>query len=50
MFGFTAQLDSALGDGVAIPFQEGDRVEEGHAVVAVGYDDGKKIGSSTGAS
>lgn len=52
MFGFTVYSSiPPLGDGKGeIPFpQEGDRVEGGHAVVAVGYDDGKKIGSSTGA-
>jgi C1A family cysteine protease len=52
MFGFTVYSSfPPLGDGKGeIPFPVvGDRVEGGHAVVAVGYDDGKKIGSATGA-
>lgn len=52
MFGFTVYSSiPPMGDGKGeIPFpQTGDRVEGGHAVVAVGYDDGKKIAGDTGA-
>lgn len=52
MFGFTVYSSiPPLGDGKGeIPFpKRGDRVEGGHAVVAVGYDDRKKIGAETGA-
>ncbi len=52
MFGFTVYSSiPPVGDGKGeIPFPErGDRVEGGHAVVAIGYDDKKKIGKHTGA-
>lgn len=52
MFGFTVYNSiPPLGDGKGeIPFPgPGDRVEGGHAVVAVGFDDEKKIGGDTGA-
>lgn len=52
MFGFTVYSSvPPLGDGKGeIPFPgAGDRVEGGHAVVAIGYDDAKKIGGDTGA-
>ncbi len=52
MFGFTIYSSiPPVGDGKGeIPFPgRGDRVEGGHAVVAVGYDDKKKIGKHTGA-
>lgn len=52
MFGFTVYSSiPPLGDGKGeIPFPKpGDRVEGGHAVAAVGYDDKKKIGQETGA-
>lgn len=52
MFGFTVYSSMpAAGDGKGeIPFPgAGDTVQGGHAVVAVGYDDGKKIGSAKGA-
>ncbi|MEW6220620.1 MAG: C1 family peptidase [Thermodesulfobacteriota bacterium] len=52
MFGFTVYSSiPAAGDGKGeIPFPvPGDAVEGGHAVVAVGYDDKKKIGAETGA-
>ncbi|NOT67253.1 MAG: cysteine protease [Methylophilaceae bacterium] len=52
MFGFTvySSIPSA-GDGKGeIPFPvKGDKVLGGHAILAVGFDDKKKIGSSTGA-
>ena len=40
-----------LGDGKGeIPFPgSGDTLEGGHAILAVGYDDNKKIGSANGA-
>ena len=52
MFGFTVYSSMpGIGDDTGdIPFpKEGDRVEGGHAVVAVGYDDNRKIGSNKGA-
>ncbi|MGQ9689000.1 MAG: C1 family peptidase [Desulfobaccales bacterium] len=52
MFGFTVYSSiPGSGDGKGeIPFPgPGDGVEGGHAVVAVGYDDKKKIGKDTGA-
>ncbi len=52
MFGFSVYSSMpGVGDGKGeIPFpQPGDRLEGGHAVVAVGYDDGKKIGKDKGA-
>lgn len=52
MFGFTVYSSlPPVGDGKGeIPFpKRGDKVEGGHAVVAVGYDDRKKIGKETGA-
>jgi len=51
MFGFTvySSISSAGGTG-EIPFPgPGESVEGGHAVVAIGYDDEKKIGNETGA-
>ena len=48
MFGFTVY--DSLADGPDIPFpRPGDRVAGGHAVVAVGYDNARKIGGKTGA-
>jgi C1A family cysteine protease len=52
MFGFSVYSSMpGIGDGSGeIPFpQPGDALEGGHAVVAVGYDDGKKIGKEKGA-
>ena len=52
MFGFTVYSSiPPLGDGKGeIPFPgSGDKVEGGHAVLAVGYDDARKIGTSKGA-
>ncbi|MFN7942455.1 MAG: C1 family peptidase [Thermoanaerobaculia bacterium] len=52
MFGFTVYSSiPPLGDGKGeIPFpKKGEKVEGGHAVVAIGYDDGKAIGDDTGA-
>lgn len=52
MFGFTVYSSiPPAGDGKGeIPFPKpGDNLEGGHAVVAVGYDDKKKIGKDTGA-
>ncbi len=52
MFGFTVYSSiPGLGDGKGeIPFPKpGDMVEGGHAIVAVGYDDTKKIDEDTGA-
>jgi len=52
MFGFTVYSSiPPVGDGKGeIPFpQAGEAVEGGHAVVAVGYDDKKKIGEDSGA-
>lgn len=52
MFGFSVYSSiPALGDGKGeIPFPaQGDTLEGGHAVLAVGYDDKKKIGNTTGA-
>lgn len=51
MFGFTVYSSIAQAeDNGEIPFPSSrDRVEGGHAVVAIGYDDSKKIGNSTGA-
>jgi C1A family cysteine protease len=52
MFGFSVYSSMpGLGDGKGeIPFPaKAERLEGGHAVLAVGYDDKKKIGSSTGA-
>jgi C1A family cysteine protease len=52
MFGFTVYTSiPPLGDGKGeIPFPgSGDKVAGGHAVLAVGYDDAKKIGTSKGA-
>lgn len=52
MFGFTVYSSiPPIGDGKGeIPFPKpGDAVEGGHAVVAVGYDDKRKIGKDGGA-
>lgn len=52
MFGFSVYSSiPALGDGKGeIPFPErSDSLEGGHAVLAVGYDDNKKIGKNKGA-
>ncbi len=52
MFGFTVYSSiPSIGAGTGdIPFpQPGDRVLGGHAIVAVGYDDAKEIGSEKGA-
>lgn len=52
MFGFTVYSSMpATGDGKGeIPYPtSGDTVQGGHAVLAVGYDDAKKIGASKGA-
>lgn len=52
MFGFTVYSSiPGIGDDTGdIPFPKpGDTVEGGHAVVAVGYDDNRKIGSHKGA-
>jgi C1A family cysteine protease len=52
MFGFTVYSSiPPIGDGKGeIPFPKpGDSVLGGHAVVAVGYDDKKKIAKDTGA-
>jgi C1A family cysteine protease len=50
MFGFTvySSIWSALNGEIPFP-SSGDRIDGGHAVVAVGYDDAKHIGSSKGA-
>lgn len=51
MFGFSVYSSlPGAGEGGDIPFpQDGDRLEGGHAVVAVGYDDNRKIGREKGA-
>lgn len=52
MFGFSVYSSMpGIGDGKGeIPFpKNGDSLEGGHAVVAVGYDDNKMIGNDTGA-
>lgn len=52
MFGFTVYNSiPPLGEGTGeIPFPEsGDKVAGGHAVLAVGYDDARKIGKCKGA-
>lgn len=52
MFGFSVYSSfPPLGDGKGeIPFpNRGDSLEGGHAVLAVGYDDNKKIGKTKGA-
>jgi len=52
MFGFSVySCMPGSGDGKGeIPYPgRGDKLEGGHAVVAVGYDDGKKIGKDKGA-
>jgi C1A family cysteine protease len=52
MFGFTVYSSiPPAGDGKGeIPFPgPGDSVDGGHAIVAVGYDDKKKVGKDTGA-
>jgi C1A family cysteine protease len=52
MFGFSVYSSMpGLGEGTGdIPFpQPGDSFEGGHAVVAVGYDDKKKVGEDEGA-
>jgi len=51
MFGFSVYSSMpGTGEGADIPFpQPGDRLEGGHAVVAVGYDDARKIGKEKGA-
>jgi C1A family cysteine protease len=52
MFGFTVYSsipDEGDGTGV-IPYPtRGDAIEGGHAIVAVGYDDNKKVGKDNGA-
>lgn len=48
MFGFTVY--DSIGNGPDVPYPvPGDQVAGGHAVVAVGYDDSRKIGNKTGA-
>ncbi|HEY1090496.1 MAG TPA: C1 family peptidase [Burkholderiaceae bacterium] len=52
MFGFTVYSSiPPMGDGKGeVPYPlAGDKVEGGHAVLAVGYDDSKKIGAYKGA-
>jgi C1A family cysteine protease len=51
MFGFTVYSSISFENGMPdIPFpSKNDRVEGGHAVVAIGYDDKRKIGKYTGA-
>jgi len=52
MFGFSVYSSfPEMGDGVGeVPFPEqGDTLEGGHAVLAVGYDDTRKIGKEKGA-
>jgi C1A family cysteine protease len=50
MFGFTVYNSIWDAEDGEIPFPgANDRVAGGHAIVAVGYDDGKKVGSKTGA-
>ncbi len=52
MFGFSVYSSMpGIGDGKGeIPYpQPGERLEGGHAIVAVGYDDAKKIGNDRGA-
>ena len=51
MFGFSVYSSiPPLGGGADIPYpQQGDKLEGGHAVLAVGYDDAHKIGKSKGA-
>jgi C1A family cysteine protease len=52
MFGFTVYSSiPPEGDGKGeIPFPgRGDSIEGGHAIVAVGYDNNKKVGKNTGA-
>lgn len=52
MFGFSVYSSMpGVGDGKGeIPYPgPGDKLEGGHAVVAVGYDDGKKVGKEKGA-
>lgn len=52
MFGFSVYSSiPPLGDGKGeIPFPErGDSLEGGHAILAVGYDDNKKVGKNKGA-
>ncbi len=52
MFGFTVYTSMpGIGDGAGdIPFPgKGDKVEGGHAIVAVGYDDARMIGGKKGA-
>lgn len=51
MFGFSVYSSMpGTGEGADIPFPTAyDRLEGGHAVVAVGYDDTRKIGKAKGA-
>lgn len=51
MFGFTVYSSFPGGSGSGdVPFpQSGESVRGGHAVVAIGYDDKRKIGQHTGA-
>lgn len=51
MFGFAVYSSMpGSGEGSEIPFpQPGDRLEGGHAIVALGYDDNRKIGKDKGA-
>lgn len=52
MFGFSVYSSiPPIGEGTGqIPFPgRGDSLDGGHAVIAIGYDDDKKIGSETGA-
>jgi C1A family cysteine protease len=51
MFGFTVYSSMwSVGDSGEIPYpQLGESVQGGHAIVAVGYDDNRKIGTKKGA-
>lgn len=50
MFGFTVYSSIQTADDGLIPYPEkGEKVVGGHAIVAVGFDDGKKIGKKQGA-
>ena len=50
MFGFTvySSIEQSNGNGGEIPYPgRGDKMEGGHAIVAMGYDDNKKIQNKT---